>query len=114
MNADIKTFRKINHLSQKELAEYLGVGQNFISQMENGHSPLPYKQLEKIRENTSWDSSMLEEEKTLSNQQLLDLIASQQRTIEMQAHTIELLEKRGYSQDAQEDNHAGCAAVSGQ
>jgi transcriptional regulator with XRE-family HTH domain len=114
MENKFKEFRKVNQISQEELAQFLGVTRSFISQVETGRSPLPFELRKLIQENHDWNSSMLEPEKPISNQQLLDLIASQQKTIEMQARTIELLEKRTASLDAQEDYPAGCAAANGQ
>lgn len=38
---DLKRFRKEKKISQKALAEELGVVQSFISQMENGKDPIP-------------------------------------------------------------------------
>lgn len=54
---DIKAFRKRNKITQKELAAYLGVSQPFLSQVENGGSPLPSECLERILANAEWDSS---------------------------------------------------------
>ena len=54
---DLKALRKINNISQVELAEYLGVGQSFISQVEKGIRPLPKECISKILANQSWDSS---------------------------------------------------------
>ena len=58
---DLKAFRKANNLSQVQLAEYLGVGQSFISQIEKGDRPLPYEYISKISANAHrWDTSMLD------------------------------------------------------
>lgn len=38
---DLKKFRKEKGLSQKELANMLGIGQSFVSQIENGKDPMP-------------------------------------------------------------------------
>ena len=54
---DLKALRKINNISQVELAEYLGVGQSFISQVEKGIRPLPKECISKILANQAWDSS---------------------------------------------------------
>ena len=51
---DLKTFRKYNKISQQELADYLGVGQSFISQIERGASSIPHSMIEKIRSNPEW------------------------------------------------------------
>ena len=56
---DLKAFRKANKLSQIQLAEFLGVGQSFISQVELGNRPLPQEQISKILANKEWNTSML-------------------------------------------------------
>lgn len=59
---DLKAFRKANSISQVELAEYLGVGQSFISQIEKGNRPMPKEYISTILANAyGWDTSMLEE-----------------------------------------------------
>ena len=57
---DLKAFRKANGLSQVALAEYLGVGQSFISQIEKGDRPMPKEYISTILANAEWDTSMLE------------------------------------------------------
>ena len=52
---DLKAFRKYNKISQQELADYLGVGQSFISQIERGASSIPQTMIEKIRSNPDWE-----------------------------------------------------------
>lgn len=56
---DLKAFRKANKLSQIQLAEFLGVGQSFISQVELGSRPLPQEHISKILANREWNTSML-------------------------------------------------------
>ena len=57
---DLKRFRKVNGLLQKDLADYLGVSREFISMMEIGKTPLPYGHLSKLLGNENgWDVSML-------------------------------------------------------
>lgn len=56
---DLKRFRKENNLNQVALAEYLGVGQSFISQIERGISPLPDNMLERIVANPQWQAHHL-------------------------------------------------------
>lgn len=56
---DLKAFRKANKLSQIQLAEFLGVGQSFISQVELGSRPLPQEHISKILANKEWNISML-------------------------------------------------------
>ena len=61
---DLKAFRKANHLTQIDLAEYLGVGQGFISQIEKGDRPLPKEYISKLSASPHhWDTSMLIEVK---------------------------------------------------
>ena len=61
---DLKAFRKANHLTQIDLAEYLGVGQGFISQIEKGDRPLPKEYIRKLSASTHhWETSMLIEVK---------------------------------------------------
>ena len=58
-NTSIKAFRKVNKLSQVELATFLGIGQSFLSQIEGGTRTMPAEHLEKILANPAWDTSML-------------------------------------------------------
>ena len=66
-NFDIKAFRRKNNIKQTELAAYLGVSQPFLSQVENGCSPLPSEYLEKIKSNPAWDSSIINVEGNIIN-----------------------------------------------
>ena len=56
---DLKAFRKANKISQVELAEYLGVGQPFISQIEKGTRPFPEEYISTLSAHPTWDTSML-------------------------------------------------------
>lgn len=61
---DLKAFRKANSITQVDLAEYLGVGQGFISQIEKGDRPFPKENISKLLANPhGWDTSMLHEQK---------------------------------------------------
>ena len=56
----IKNLRKSNRISQVALAEYLGVTQGFVSQMEKEICPTPHWVISKLLENSyNWDVSML-------------------------------------------------------
>lgn len=55
----LKEFRRANNISQNALADYLGVGQGFISQMEKGIRPIPNNVIQKLLSNADWDTSML-------------------------------------------------------
>lgn len=57
---DLKKFRKANGISQKELAAYLGIGQSFVSQMENQGKGVPEATLEKILSNPEWSYTVEE------------------------------------------------------
>lgn len=57
---DLKAFRKKNSITQIGLAEFLGVGQGFISQIEKGDRPVPKEYISKLSANPyGWDTSML-------------------------------------------------------
>lgn len=69
---DLKAFRKANHLTQIDLADYLGVGQGFISQIEKGDRPLPRESISRILANPySWDVSMLTDQARDSKPELV-------------------------------------------
>lgn len=57
---DLKAFRKKNSITQIGLAEFLGVGQGFISQIEKGDRPMPKEYISKLSANPyGWDVSVL-------------------------------------------------------
>lgn len=57
---DLKEFRKVNGLSQKDVADYLGVSRSFIGQVEAGFSKLPTDKIDKLLTNTNgWDVTCL-------------------------------------------------------
>ena len=51
---NLKAFRKANRLSQRELANFLGVTQGFISRIEQGLCPMPDDKAEMIMANKDW------------------------------------------------------------
>ena len=59
---DLKAFRKANNISQVELAEYLGIGQSFISQIEKGTRPIPIEYISRLSANQNWDCSLLKDD----------------------------------------------------
>lgn len=64
---DLKSFRKINNLTQGELGEYIGMKKSFISKIENGKEKLPESKLQKLLTNTmGWDTTMLEKSPTIN------------------------------------------------
>lgn len=98
---DLKTFRKINSITQVDLAEYLGVGQGFISQIEKGSRPLPKENMSKLLANPyGWDTSILEDQQQpkliaeqipqLSNVEVLlrDMLAEKEAKIDALNETI--------------------------
>ena len=46
---DLKAFRLINKLSQKEIAKYFECSQAFISQIELGDRPIPLEMISKLK-----------------------------------------------------------------
>ena len=98
---DLKSFRKENNLSQVELAEYLGVQQGFISQIEKGDRNLPADLLDKILQNVDWDTSLLTPEQKQKDAELIaalrETISAQRETIEYQKEIIETLRMGGDS-----------------
>lgn len=58
--ADIKAFRDANNLTQKELADYLGIDKGFISAIEHDKSKLPKAKLSILLNNPhNWNTTML-------------------------------------------------------
>lgn len=108
---DIKAFRKANRLSQKMLADFLGVGQGFISQIEAGERPLPMNLLDKILSNKEWDISMIIPERESESElisALKETIQSQRETIDYQKEIISILKAQKGTQEkpAQKDAHS--------
>lgn len=95
MPADFKEFRLLNKLTQKDIAQYLGCTQGFISQIEKGLCAIPPSFITKILENNKWDAGLLLEEHSTASDtisiprevfdqmtRMTETILSQQRTIE--------------------------------
>ena len=51
---DLRKFRKANGIKQQELADFLGIGQGYVSQMERGDRPISKSVMEKIESNPEW------------------------------------------------------------
>ncbi len=62
-SSDFVLFMKVNQLKQKEVAAYLDVTPQYISQIVKGLSKLQESRIKSLRENPAWDSSMLNDEK---------------------------------------------------
>ena len=108
---DLKAFRRVNHLTQIDLANYLGVGQGFISQIEKGDRPIPRESISRLLANPyGWNVSMLEDTKSrdskpelvaeykpqLSNVEILlrDMLAEKEAKIDvLQERINELIEE---------------------
>lgn len=57
----IKDFRQLNHITQEQLADYLGIKASFISRMEGGSSKVPPAHLQTLLNNTQgWDTAPLQ------------------------------------------------------
>lgn len=99
---DLKIFRRVNKMTQQELADYFGVGQGFISQMEKKGRRVPEKYISKILSDKSKDSSMVQiiDSDNSDNEvkmprevfdkmaQLIDTVCSQQDVIAQQQSVI--------------------------
>ena len=132
---DIREFRRANKMTQQELADYFGVVQGFISNMENGREKVPDKYISKILGDPNVDSSMVkavapENEVKMPREVfdkfslLLEAISSQQGTIADQQKVIaeqgrliadmyqkiDRLTSLG-SRTARTEDAAGCAAA---
>ena len=57
--AEFQTFIKVNKLTQKKVADYLGTSTAFVSQIIKGKCDLPDEKLLKLRE-SDWDTSMFD------------------------------------------------------
>lgn len=106
---DLKGFRKANKISQVELADFLGVGQGFISQMENGTRPIPDYITEKILRNTRWRvdgmiASSLGGENVSEEEDLRNECDALRNKITQLEHTIVLLSQQLSGQDFIEQN----------
>ena len=97
---DLKAFRKANHLTQIDLADYLGVGQGFISQIEKGDRPIPKESISRLLANPhNWDVSMLTEnqpeipaeEKPMVSNSLLEYL--QRKVEQLERENAELLQE---------------------
>ena len=132
---DIREFRRANKMTQQELADYFGVVQGFISNMENVREKVPDKYISKILGDPNVDSSMVkvvapENEVKMPREVfdkfslLLETISSQQGTIADQQRMnseqgkliadmyqkIDRLTSSG-SCTARTEDDAGCAAA---
>ena len=59
-NDRVTLFRRLNKLTQDDLAEYLGVTRSFVSQIENGRVDLPFHLRQRILNNDQeWDVTPL-------------------------------------------------------
>lgn len=104
---DIKEFRNANKMTQNAFADYLGVKQSFIANMESGRDKIPDKYIRKILDDPNIDSSMIqvvdsEDDITIPRNvfekisQLIETVSSQQNTISDQNRIMSRLV---------EDNH---------
>lgn len=73
---DLALFRAVNGIKQVELAEYLGVGKSYLSNVEAGRVALSKENIKKLLENNNgWDTSMLENDET-SKQMFTDFLSA--------------------------------------
>lgn len=122
-------------MTQRDLADYFGVGQGYISNMESGRDKIPDKYISKILGDPNVDSSMVEviapENEVKMPREvfdkfslLLETISSQQGTIADQQKVnaeqgrliVEMYQKidrltSSGSRTARTEDDAGCAAA---
>lgn len=80
---DIKGFRKANRIPQIELAEYLGVSNSFISQIERRERDIPDSKLDKImRNDKGWDTSMIYKEENIVESKLNEIIREEAKAVQ--------------------------------
>lgn len=123
---DIKEFRRKNNLTQKELADYLGVTQAFISNMEAGRDKVPDRYISKILGNPNFDTSAINAAKDSERpadmivsrevfekiSKLIDTVCSQQNTIADQHRTIDrLISSQKNSSDVRTTDNADSAVA---
>lgn len=79
---DLKEFRKINKLTQIQLAEYFGVTQAFVSQIEKGDRSIPDEYISKIKADGIYEMpSGTKKEKPSSNNNSLEILAKAIETL---------------------------------
>ena len=65
---NLRGFRKANGLRQEVVANFLGVDQSFISQVESGKRDLPEDKLEMLKKNDKgWNTDMLGIHQVINN-----------------------------------------------
>ena len=72
---DLKAFRTFNKITQFQLAEYLGVTQAFISQVEKGSRPIPDEYISKIKADNKYqilDSFFVDESEEVNYKQAIN------------------------------------------
>lgn len=57
---DFQIFLKTNNLKLKDLIDYLGVSSAYLSQVKQGSRGLSESKIALLKQNKSWDTSMLE------------------------------------------------------
>lgn len=58
---ELVEFRRLNHLTQDQLGDFLGIKKSFISRVENGQVALPSEKFKKLLNNDmGWDVSVLQ------------------------------------------------------
>ena len=94
---DLKAFRKMNSLTQIDLANFFGVGQGFISQIEKGDRPIPKEYISRLLANPhGWKTSLISAENQQESHpredrnedasltdRLLNIIEEQKKDIQM-------------------------------
>lgn len=102
-------------MQQNDLADYLGLSQSFLSQIERGNRPLAQKHIRKLLEDGKFVTTMIKkksqsvQDRVSMDREVFDLLRNQSETILSQQRTIEILANKG--EVARRADHAGCADV---
>ena len=100
-NDSLTTFRRLNKLTQEELAAFLGVSKSFVSQIENGRVDLPFEQRQRILQNDrGWDITLV----SVSVQGDGNTVAGRDQTISADAGLVAAL-RDAQAQNAKSQQH---------
>ena len=56
---DIEEFKRVNKLTNKDIADYLGVSSPYISMVATGQTFLSNDKISKLSEHPTWDTSIV-------------------------------------------------------
>lgn len=100
---DLKGFRRAHGIKQSDIMDMLDCVQSYVSQIENGQRPMPNELIDMLREKyDDVDDFMVEQDDPpipqtptakleAENERLMEIVESQQRTIENLSRLTKLL-----------------------